>query len=30
MNTDYARGRTFNLLMLATGHAPDEPEEAAW
>ena len=28
MNTDYVRGRTFNLLMLATAHAPNEPEEA--
>jgi hypothetical protein len=28
MNTDYVRGRTFNLLMLATAHAADEPEEA--
>jgi hypothetical protein len=28
MNTDYVRGHTFNLLMLATAHAPTEPEEA--
>jgi hypothetical protein len=28
MNTDYVRGRTFNLLMLATAHAATEPEEA--
>lgn len=28
MNTDYVRGRTFNLLMLATTRAADEPEEA--
>ncbi|MFE9244902.1 hypothetical protein [Nocardiopsis sp. NPDC006938] len=28
MNTDQVRGRTFNLLMLATTHAATEPEEA--
>src|SRR5699024_8991310 len=28
MNIDYVRGRTFNLLILATAHAPNEPEEA--
>ncbi|WP_017589862.1 hypothetical protein [Nocardiopsis ganjiahuensis] len=28
MNTDYVRGRTFNLLMLVTAHVPNEPEEA--
>jgi hypothetical protein len=28
MNEGYVRGRVFNLLMLATAHAPAEPEEA--
>ncbi|MFV2197390.1 hypothetical protein [Nocardiopsis sp. LOL_012] len=28
MNEGYVRGRVFNLLMLATAHAPNEPEEA--
>ncbi|WP_236700519.1 hypothetical protein [Allosalinactinospora lopnorensis] len=28
MNTDYVRGRAFNLLMLAWAHADSAPEEA--
>jgi len=28
MNEGYVRGRVFNLLMLATAHAPGDPEEA--
>src|SRR5699024_4308289 len=28
MNIDYVRSRTFNLLILATAHAPNEPADA--